>query len=235
MNTFSEIRTVVLSDLNASTTSSQYPTATVNSAINRAYILASTIFRWPVLNDALQTTTQANIDYYDTPEAWRPRSIWRLEVDGTPYGDEPDFSPITFKDFLDWKSDSNNANSTEKKWSVQWHRYFIYPAPATAGLVITIWGQENVDELVGKDDETIFTHNQPECNEAIAKEAVAILKNKGEEPAEGQMLSQSAKVILLLAFDRIKKEGSKYEKVNPFLNVPDFFGKGGTANMTGRF
>ena len=235
MNTFSEIRAVVLSDLNVSSTSSQYPTATVNSAINRAYVLSAGLFKWPILNDALKTTTQANVEYYDDPENWRPKSIWRLEVDGVPYGEAPDFAPMTFKDFLDWKSDSDNDDSTEKKWAVQWGRYFFYPAPTTAGKVITVWGQENVETLAGETDPTVFSYNQPECNEAIVKEAVAILKHKGEQPAEGQMISQSAKTILLLAFNRIKKEMSKYEKINPFLEVPDFFGKGSTANNIGKF
>ena len=236
MDTFAEIRTSVLSDLNASSTSSQYPTATVDSAINRAYILASSLFRWPILNDALQTTTQKDINYYDAPENWRPMSIWRVEIDGDPYGDDPDYSPIVFKDFLDWQSDSDNDDSTDKKWSVQWRRYFVYPAPTAAGLVITVWGQENVETLTNDADETIFTGSQPECNEAIAKEAVAILKHKGELPEEGQMLSQTAKVILVVAFDKVKQEKSKYEKLYPFLDVQDFYGRTSTVkDMTGRF
>lgn len=227
MDNRGEIRTAVLSDLNASSTSSQYPEATVNLAINRAYRKIGGLFKWPALQDALKTTTQANIEYYDAPENWRPNSMWRLKVNGVPYGDAPDFSPQTFKDYLDWQ-DNENADLTQKKWAVQWLRYFINPVPTVADLQICVWGYKNVASLDADATETIFTGNMPEGNEAIALEASAILKKKGELPEDGNMFSVEAKQILIVSFDKISREGSKYEKINPMLNVPDFFAKNGT-------
>jgi len=224
MDNLSDIRTTVLSDLNASNTSSLFPPATVDLAINRAYRKIGGLFKWPILQDAKKTTTQANIDYYDAPTTWRPNSIWRLEIGSTTWGQEPDFSPQTFKDYLDWKADSDN-DLTEKRWAVQWRRYFINPTPTTADLVITIWGYENVETLTADADETIFTGNMPEGNEAIALEAAAILKKKGEDIKTGQMVSEEAKQILIISFDKIKKEASKYEKINPFIYVPDFYAR----------
>ena len=53
MDNLGEIRTAVLSDLNATSSSSLYPTATVNSAINSSYRKIGGLFKWPALQDAL--------------------------------------------------------------------------------------------------------------------------------------------------------------------------------------
>ena len=233
MDNREDIREAVLSDLNASSTSSLYPEATVNLAINRAYRKIGGLFKWPVLQDAQKSLSQKNIEYYDVPSNWRPNSMWRLTVDGVPYGEKPDFSPQTFADYLNWQ-DNENADLTDKKWAVQWRRYFINPAPVSAGLVLVVWGYENVTALSSDSSETIFTDGMPEGNEAIALEASAILKKKGEMPQDGNMFSMEAKQILIVSFDKISKEASKYEKINPMLDVPDFFSTGGSAN-TGRF
>lgn len=235
LDNLGDIRTAVQSDLNVSSTSSLYPSDTIDSAINRAYRKIGGLFKWPSLQDALDTTTQANIEYYDAPTNWRPNSMWRLAVDNTPYGEKPDFSPQLFKDYLDWK-DNDNADLTEKKWGVQWLRYFINPTPTVAGLEICVWGYKNVETMTVDGSETIFTDNMPEGNEAIALEASAILKKKGELPEDGTMFSTEAKQILIISFDKISKEGSKYEKINPMLNVPNFFpGNAGQIAPNGKF
>jgi len=237
MDNLADLRTGVRSDLNVSSTSSLYPTDTIDLAINRAHRKLAGLFRWPILNDAKKTTTQANIEYYDAPEGWRPNSLWRLTVDGDPYGEYPDYSPQVYKDYLDWKDDANNEGSTDKKWAVQWRRYFIYPTPTAASLVICVWGQKNVTTLTTAASETIFTNSLPEMNEAVVLEASAILKKKGELPEDGQMFSAEAKQIAIVAFDKIKKEGSKYEKIHPMLYVPDFFAssRATVEDKTGRF
>jgi hypothetical protein len=239
LDDFSELITALLSDLNVTSSSSLYPTATIKLALNRAYIKCSRLFRWPALQDAKMTSTQANIEYYDAPEDWSPNSIWRLEVDDEQYGEDPDGSPMVFEDYMQWRRNDDNASSTEKKWAVQWLRYFIYPVPTIAGSNnISIWGQKNGDELVEDDDETIFSHNMPECNEAIVMEAREILKLKGEDQksvANDQMLSSRALGILTVAFNKIKQEASKYEKTQGMFEVPDYFGKGNTTDKIGRF
>lgn len=233
MNTLSEIRSVVRSDLNAGSNSSLYPQARIDSAINRAYIKSARLFRWPALEDAKKTSTAVNQEYYDNPEDWSPGSIWRLEVNGEMYGEQPDGSPLAFSDYLTWKT--NNPNSTDKKWSTQYKRYFIWPVPSSAGSNnICVYGQKNVTELSADDDETIWSHDMLECNEAIALEAVAILKKKGE--IKGDMYSDEAKQILVVAYNKIKQEQMKYERNQPFFNVPNFFGKSSPKHqVTGNF
>lgn len=233
MNTLSEIRSAVRSDLNAGTNSSLYPTARIDSAINRSYIKSARLFRWPALEDAKKTSTAVNQEYYDFPQTWSPDSVWRVEIDDEMYGEEPDGSPMDFADYLIWKAE--NPNSTLKKWAVQYKRYFVHPTPTTAGNNnICIYGQKNITELSADDDTTIWSYDMPECNEAVALEAVAILKKKGE--IKGDIYSEEAKQILVVAYNKIKQEQQKYEKNQPFFNVPNFFGtQTGKKQITGNF
>lgn len=227
----------VQSDLNVTDTSPLFPLVTVKSAINRAYIRSSGLFKWPGTEDAKKTSTQANLEYYDYPSDWRDDSVWRIEVDGVQYGNSPDGSPMKFEDYLIWRADSNNANSTEKKWANQKRRYFIYPVPTTAGSYnISVWGQRVVTEMSANTDYTIFSYSMPECNDAIVMEAAAILKGKGEEDKAGEFRSAQARSILAIAWNKIQKEQAKYEKDQPFFDVPDFFGPGNKKeNIIGNF
>ncbi len=237
LNTLGEMDAALLSDLNATTDSTLFPTNTRKMALNRAYRKCAALFRWPALEDSKKTSTGVGQYYYDAPTTWRPDSIWRVEVDGVPYGDAPDFRPTEFSDYLNWKSDAGNANSQEKKWATQWRRYFITPTPQTQGNKnICVWGQLNVTPLSSDSDVTIFSTNMPDCNEAIVLEAGAMLKKKGEAVDMGQMLSVEAKSILSIAYNKIKQERSRVEKIEPMFNVPNFFsGKGGRNHPQGGF
>jgi hypothetical protein len=235
MDNLQELDEALRSDLNISSTSSLFPEATRFLALNRSYVKCSRLLRWPKLQDAKKTSTQANIDYYDAPENWTPMCIFRLEVDNEQYGEDPDGNPMEFNDFQIWKNE--NIGSDEKKWSIFYPYYFIYPIPTVAGSNnITIWGQNNVDKLVNLTDETIFSHSLPECNEAIVLEASGMLKRKGETTDKsGEMVSNEAKQILIVSFNKIKQDMAKVEKTQPFFNVPDFFARGNTGDKIGRF
>lgn len=221
LNTLGEIDTALASDKNISVNASLFPENTRKMAINRAYRKAGGLFRWPALEDSKQTTTGLNQTYYDAPETWKPDSLWRLEVNGEPYGELPDYSPIHFSDYLNWKT--KNPTSTDKKWAVQWLRYFFTPAATTAGLTITIWGQKNITPMTNANDTTIFSYNMPECNEAIVLEAAAILDRKGDKSDSGEFVSTEAKSLLAVAFNKLKQEQTKFEKLEPRFNVPDMF------------
>ena len=76
----------------------------------------------------------------------------------------------------------------------------------------------------------------PECNEAIVREASAILRSKGEEDKAGEFKSVQAKQILAIAWSKIQREQAKYEKDQPMFDVPDFFsGKNTKENIIGNF
>jgi len=222
MDLFSELQTTVQSDLNITDDSTLFPLATVKLAINRAYTKCSALFRWPELEDAKKTSTEINQEYYEYPTNWRPDSIWRVAVGEERYGQDPDGSPMAYKDYMNWKED--NSASTSKKWANQWRRFFIWPIPTANGdNNICVFGQRIPDALSADADVTIWSYSMPECNEAVVLEATAILRYKGEEQKAGAFFSTEAKGILIVSWGKIKQEQMKYEKVHPFLNVPDYY------------
>lgn len=230
MDLFSELIEAVQSDLTIGNESSLYPLATVKLAINRSYRKAGALFRWPETEDAQKTSTQINQEYYDYPINWRPDSVWKLTVDDEDYGD-----PLAFKDYL-YEKEEDIPSGLTKMWANQHRRYFIYPTPTTAGdYNISVWGQMVVSTLVNDSDYTIWSYSMPECNEAVVLEAVAILKNKGDSEDKGQFRSAEAKVILSMAWNKIKQENSRSEKTTPFLEVPDFFGNNTVKSKIGNF
>lgn len=222
MNLFSDLYAAVQSDLTIGTESSLFPLATVKLAVNRAYVKSAALFRWPETEDGKKTSTQADIDYYDYPQLWRPDSIWKLMVDDVNYGD-----PLSFKDYL---YEIENLTGGELPcgrdylWTNQWRRYFIYPTPTAAGSNnIVVWGQESVEDMSADADVTIWSYSMPECNEAIVLEAVAILKSKGEQEQSSQFKSAEAKQILVVAWNKIKQEQDKLKSTQPEFDVPDFY------------
>lgn len=214
-----------MDDMTIGEESDMFPPVTVKRAVNRSYRKAGGLFLWPMLEDAQKTSTEINQEYYDYPQNWRPNTIWRVEIDGQMWGEDPDGSPLTFNDYLIFKQ--QEPTSVEKKWSNQWLRYFISPTPTSNGnLNMSIFGYQNVTPMVNDEDVTIFSYVLPECNEAIVLEAVAILKNKGEAEKSGEFRSAEAKAILVVAYNKIKQQMSKYEKKQPFFSVPNFFPRG---------
>ena len=94
--------------------------------------------------------------------------MWRLEIDGNQYGEDPDGSPLAYEDYLIWRADDDTASSTDKNWSTQWHRFFVWPIPTTATSTITVWGMKNVTTLTNDSDTTIFSYSLPEGNELLS-------------------------------------------------------------------
>ena len=234
MDTLLNIRSAVQDDLTVGDESTLYSPSLIDRAINRAYRKVGALFPWPELQDAKKTSTQANQEYYDYPQNWRSNSVWKVVIDDVRYGEDPDGSPLSFDDYLNWKEDY--PDSTEKKWSNQWRRFFVWPVPTTAGTNnIHVWGIKVVSTLSADADTTVFSYSTPEANEAIELEAVAILKSKSDNDKSAQFKSEEAKQILVVAWAKIAKEMAKYEKNQPFFYVTDMFGGGSSEDMRGRF
>lgn len=247
MDTLSDMRSGVQLELVVGSDSSFYNTSAIDSAINKAYRKASTLFGWPELQDAKKTIAQASQEYYDYPQNWRSNTIWKLTITdsaGTEqrYGEDPDGSPLSFDDFLNWKTD--NVGDDSKKWANQERRYFINPIPTVTGdlntglYVISIWGLKNITSLSGDGDTTVFSYSTPEVNDAIVSEARAILKFRGSDDKENdEFKSPEAKSILVRTWARLAEEKAKYEKNQPMFDVPDFFGNSSAydINKIGRF
>ena len=234
MDTLAQLRAAIQDDLTIGDESTLYSPNLIDRAINRAYRKVGGLFPWPELQDALKTSTQINQEYYDYPVTWRSNSVWKLTIDDVRYGEEPDGSPLSFDDYLNWKDDY--PDSTDKKWANQWRRFFVWPVPTAAGTNnIHVWGVKVVETLSDDSDTTVFSYSTPEANEAIELEAVAILKSKGDDDKSAQFKSIEAKQILVVAWNKIAKEMAKYEKIAPMLDVPNFFGNSSTKDLRGRF
>lgn len=227
MNTLLEIRRAVQTDLTVGDESSLYSPTTIDAKINSAYIKVAGLFNWPELVDPKQTSTESGYEYYDFPDNWRTDSMWRLEIGGEQWGELPDGSPMDYNDYLQWRADTHNANSTDKKWAVNGRKFFVFPVPTTTGdFNMSMWGQKNIETLSLDGDTTIFSSSMPEGNEAIRLEAVAILKAKGDEEQKGQFRSIEAMAMLTNAWNRNKSNRAVYEKTNAMFSVPDLFGNG---------
>jgi hypothetical protein len=234
MDTFLNILQAVQDDLTVGDESTLYSPTLIKRAINRAYRKVGGLFPWPELQDAKETSTQVDQEYYDYPVNWRSNSIWKLRIDGVRYGEDPDGSPLSFDDYLNFKEDY--PDSTEKKWANQWRRYFVWPVPTTVLTnKLCVWGIKVVTALSADADTTVFSYSTPEANEAIELEAVAILKSKSDDDKSAQFKSLEAKQILTVAWGKIAKEQAKYEKNQPFFYVPDMFGGSSSEDMRGRF
>ena len=239
MDTLADIRAAIQDDLTIGDESTLFAPTLIDRGINRAYRKVSALFPWPELQDAKKTSTQVGQEYYDYPTNWRSNSIWKLTIldsDGNDdrYGEDPDGSPLSFDDYLNWKED--NPDGTDKKWSNQWRRFFIWPIPTTAVTNnIHVWGIKVPSSLSDDADTTIFTYSTPEANEAVELEAVAILKSKTDDDKSAQFKSVEAKQILVVAWSKIAKENSKYEHNRPFFDVPDLFGGSKSKDLRGRF
>jgi len=245
VDTFINLVQACQDDLTVGDESTLYSPTLIKRAINRSYRKAGGLFPWPELQDAKKTVTQVSQEYYDYPQNWRSNSIWKLTITGSDgvgvrYGETPDGSPLSFDDYLNWRENYPD-NTTDEKWGNQWRRFFVWPIPTVLGSiatgigVISIWGVKVVTALSADADVTVFTYSTPEANEAIALEAVAILKSKGENEKSAQFRSAEAKQILAVAWGKIAKEQAKYEKNMPFFEVNDMFGNGNSRDLRGRF
>ena len=234
MDTLAQLRAAIQDDLTIGDESTLYSPNLIDRAINRAYRKVGGLFPWPELQDALKTSTQINQEYYDYPVTWRSNSVWKLTIDDVRYGEEPDGSPLSFDDYLNWKEDY--PDSTDKKWANQWRRFFVWPVPTAAGTNnIHVWGVKVVETLSDDSDTTVFSYSTPEANESVQLEALAILKSKTDDDKSAQFKSTEAKQILVVSWNKIAKEMAKYEQIAPMLDVPNFFGNSSTKDLRGRF
>lgn len=225
----------VQSDLNIDDNSTFFSLTAVKLAINRAKRKTEALFRWPGLEDAKKTSSLANQEYYDYPDDWRPDSIWKLWVNT----DDNDFQdPLVFKDYL-YEKENDFPADRKTIWANQWKRFFFVidgiVIATTGSNNIKIWGLKASVDMEADDDTTIFSNSIPECNEAIILEAKAILKAKADEQTNGSFFSAEAKAILTTTWTKIKQEQAKFEKTQPFFDVPDYFGKPRTADRIGNF
>ncbi len=232
MDTLSDMQAGLQSDLNIGAESTLFDPNTLTLAINRAYRKISGMFKWPALHDALKTSTEANQEYYDYPDYWRPDSIWKVKVDGEDMGDA-----LTTKDYF-FEQEQNFPSGPRNIWTNQRLRIFLtvngVPPLNDGDNNIELWGQMFPPKLNIAGDVSVFSYDMPEVNEAIVLEALSILRIKGgEQPVRllryvqgALLLSIEAQGIVQGAWQKILQEQAKLNKTTPMFNSPDFFRSG---------
>lgn len=232
MDEFGDIIAAVQSDLNVNSNSTLFDPGTIQLAVNRAYRKCASMYKWPATRDAVKTSSLGGYEYYDYPTNWRPESIWKIKVDGVDMGD-----PLNMKDYY-FEQENNFPSGNKTLWMSERKRFFLtingLPPQTNGDNNIELWGLQFVSKLVNDQDNTIFSFEMSEVNEAIALEALAILRIKGgEQPVRmlkyvqgGLLLSMEAQQIIQTAWGKIVEEQAKMDRTTPAFIVPDFFPTG---------
>src|SRR3990172_8360780 len=96
MQTYSEMQTELLARLMASTNSTLFPTARIQTLIKDAHLWATSLYLWPQLERDKYTSTNGYY-YYDYPTDFRTDSISRIIID------DKEYDRKAFEDWLDYK------------------------------------------------------------------------------------------------------------------------------------
>lgn len=225
MDNLGEMREAVQDDLTVGAESSLFTPSVIDRAINRAYRIIGSMYRWNETKDAKKTDAIADHEYYDYPQNWRPNSIWKMTIDGVDQGD-----PLVYKDYL-FEKENNFPSGLTKIWSNYGKRFFIHPVPVSTGNKnIVIHGFQFVEIMEEEEDITIFSYSMPEINEAIVLEAKTMLQNKGDvtQSIKNQVMnynltSPQARAIVTNTWAKITQEEAKLVRTTPQFSVPDFF------------
>lgn len=220
--TFSELKTELNNRLSITATNTFWTQAMLENWLNQANYWACTYKHWPFTEKAKTTTTKVQTDFdydvYDYPSDFRSDSIRRLEIkqsDGT----IKKYQKVRYEDFLNYVEDEGD----DYIFSDFRRRIFIYPKVKTAGLEISIWGQEKPEKMINDSDKTPFAEGDEAGEEAIIKRALMIALQKAKKYQEAAIEREEAKIILEELWARIQEEQITYQsKDNPFFDVPNF-------------
>lgn len=155
--------------------------AWLNQAGRRVYNFK----KWPWLNHALKTQSEANGEYYEQSSRFKKGSIFRITVgEGT---EEKEYPVVSW----DLYKQTKEEGLSDKVSAILGNQYFIYPILTEANKVIGTYGNLKWVELSGDSDESI---NPEEYDEAIIKLAFASALKKerrfGEANAEVQEVEE---------------------------------------------
>lgn len=239
MQTLNDMTSELQQRVLAANNSGLIPSTRITSVIQDATLWAGSLFFWPPLQKARQSSARANTqglkyDYYDYPSDFLSNSIARLYIDGVKY------FPKAYQDLIDYADSSisptlapNPANHFFANWGNQ---YFVYPSYTgnnTNNLIV--WGNIQHPAIINPDDITIFSKWDDSGNEAIVKKAMSVLM-KRIDPGIAAAEEQDAIGTLQTIWARVTAEMQKAQRLNhPFFEVPDFFGFGGGLSTIGNF
>ncbi len=170
--------------------------------------------------------------YIDSPTDFMLGSIYLARINGKEWG-KKDYS-----DYLKWFED--NPGDTSKFWSQLRTFIFFNNLAAAAGQTLDLYGKSKATQMVNTTDLLPFSQDtdneEYSGNNAIVllAYAEALSSEKKNNPNQGMIEEKRAFFILDLLWKPFEENKSIAQSVNrPFLDVPDFFGKGG--QNTGKF
>lgn len=204
-----EIKTAIRDDLSiASTGDLFYEDAYIQRVANRAVKWVAGLHLWQQTQLAYKYTTVAddiNDEYINYPENFQTDSIWKLIVDGE------NFTRTLFSEYLRYQEEED-ANATDKIYSDHARQIFMNPAPASAGLVISIFGHQ-IPETMSADAATHPFSGEATLEEAIVQYALGLCLKKGRGTlyAQGVAECNAAYTKVETVWKAQKAEQSKYQ------------------------
>lgn len=164
MTQLQDYRTDLEAMLSTANLSGFFDDAMKNKFINRAGRRVYNFRKWPWLDHALKTQSDANGEYYAQSSRFKKGSIYRITVgEGT---EEKEYDIVAWNLYKQHKEEATG----ERVSALIGNQYFIYPIHTTAGQVIGTYGQLKWVALSGDTDESI---NPDAYDEAIVKLAFA--------------------------------------------------------------
>lgn len=201
MTSLSTYRTELENMLSTVNLSGFFTDAMKNTWINQAGRRVYNFKKWPWLDHALKTESEANAEYYEQSSRFKKGSIYRITVgEGT---SEYDY------DIVEWNlyKQAKLEGRTDKISALLGNQYFIYPILTTDGQIIGTYGNLKWVELSGDSDESI---NPEEYDEAIVKLAFASALKKERRFSEANAeVDEVENMILPRLYSEEMKESPK--------------------------
>lgn len=209
--TNAELKTAVRDDLSIATGDLFYSDAYIQRIVNRAVKWYAGLHLWQQTQWGYKYTTVSDDvgdEYINYPEDFQTDSIWKLQI-GT--GRDSIYDRKNFEDYLRYQQEFG-ASATDKIFSDHRRQIFINPAPASVGLVISIWGHQ-IPTTMSADADTHPFAGEADPEEAIVKYAIgtALKKGRGTLYSQGVAECNAARSIADKVWETQKKEQAKYQ------------------------
>lgn len=158
MSTLLDLRTKLDQRISAAKVKGTFPDSFKNQALNDGGVQVTNFRKWPFLDHALKTLSEAAREYYLYPSRFKLGSIYRIMVSGVEY------------DMLEWNDFRERRElETDDQVSAQiGDKYFVYPAPVTDGEEIDVYGQLKWVKLSADEDESILPEDFDDAVVALA-------------------------------------------------------------------
>lgn len=231
---FSDQRTALLDELNATSSDTFFTTAILNRFINRSVQWFATLKPWQQIERAktqeIVLAGDATDDYWDYPSDFITDSVYRLELEGEKY------KKILFRELLEERE--NNEAGTKKLFSDHRRQLHLKPRPTGGTLTLDIWGSE-IPAALSADSDTHPWNGERTAEEAIHKYALSLCYRKkgGSYKAEAKKAEEEAYALAEQVWNgqRAAQADYKTESAEMFEHTDFLAERGELATERGSF